>query len=211
MLKTEVLEVSNLKGAIYGMRNPLQSYEKCDSKLELNDKGVEVFILGKNDLGLAKRLRKAGTDHRKFLRQIQVCVNITAPLFWWKEFDTYKVSTTANSESTMHTIHKRDLTLDDFSIDKLYPYCGEFNFMQETLNMLNNLRQKYIDTQDKMYWRALIELLPCSFNQMRTVTLNYETLLNMYHARKNHKLTEWHTFCNAIEELPYFNEICLED
>lgn len=210
MLKTENTETYNFDGAFRGMRMPLKSLDKSDSGF-VDIGGVTRFEIGKNDLGLAKRLRKAGTDHRKFLRQIFVCMDITAPLFWWKEFDTYKVGTTANSESTMHTIHKRDLTLDDFSIDKLYPYCGELNFMQETLNMLNNLRQKYIDTQDKMYWRALIELLPCSFNQMRTVTLNYETLLNMYHARKNHKLTEWHTFCNTIEELPYFKEICLED
>ena len=182
------------------------------------------LILGEKDLKLATSLAHNGSDHRKFLRQIMVSVDITAPLYWWKEFDTYKVGTVANSCSTMHTIHKRDLTVDDFSHDKLidhgdkravcYLNDGYYsstpkNVLENIVDALNIYRRSYIETGDKTYWYQMIQLLPSSYNQLRTVTLNCEVLLNQYHARKAHKLDEWREYCDWIESLPYFKEICL--
>lgn len=211
MIEITKVQVFNWEAAIRGMRNPLNSWDKSDSEwkqiiIDGHFDGVE-FVLGPNDLALAKRLINAGSDHRKFMRQIFVSMDINAPLYWWKEYDTYKVGTTANSCSTMHTIHKKEFTLDDFSHERLYSTGGEtfetLDLMEEIIDTLNYNRQKFIDTKDKFYWYQMIQLLPTSYNQMRTVTLNYENLINMYHARKNHKLDEWHTLCDVIRGLPY--------
>lgn len=177
------------------MRNPLNSWDKSDSKC---DNRYNHFTLGENDKTLALKLVKAGTDHRKFMRMINVYVDITAPLYWWKEFDTYKVGTVTNSCSTMHTIHKRDLTMDDFSIDE---NATEY-YIGVTID-LNALRRKYCVTRDIETFRTLIGLLPSSYNQKRTAMLNYEVLANIYKSRQGHKLKEWHDFCEWIEELPY--------
>ena len=181
MIKFDKIEVSNFPNALYGMRNPLESHNKSDSYYNENNE----FVLGDNDKALAVRLAKAGSDHRKYLRQIFVSVNIVAPLYWWKEFDTYKVATTANSSSTMHTIHKKPFTIDDFSFNK----CTS-NVALQTINTiidnLNILRKEYIATNEKAYWYELILLLPSSFNQTRMCTFNYETLINQYYARKSH-------------------------
>lgn len=193
MLKVERDKVYNFEGAIRGMRNPLNSWDKSDS-----DFSCDPPKLGPKDLDLALRLVKSGSDHRKFLRQIMVSCNITAPLYWWKQFDTYKVGTVANSTSTMHTLTKRKLTVDDFAWD------GNLtSYRADTIEHLNLLMALYKRTGEKGYWRELIQDLPSSFLQMRTVTLNYEVLRNIYHARKAHKLTEWHDFCAWIETLPY--------
>ena len=208
MIKLENTEVFNFEGAIRGMRNPMESYAKSDSEWKAVEGNGEValeYCLGANDLKLAQSLAHNGSDHRKFLRQIMVSVDITAPLYWWKEFDTYKVGTVANSCSTMHTIHKKEFELDDFSFDGL---LSPFD-LRDAINKLNTYRELYLQTKEKIYWRSMIILLPSSYNQKRTVTLNYEVLLNQYHARKNHKLDEWHTYCDWIESLPYFKEICL--
>ncbi len=218
MIKLERTDVFNLENAIRGARNPMNSWDKSDSYwgCRPNSKQNECgeicineceYILGEKDLALMHRLALAGSDHRKFLRQIMVSVDITAPLYWWKEFDTYKVGTVANSCSTMHTIHKRDLLTSDFSTETL-DECSQLLFTKMLLH-LNSLRKAYVETNDRNYWRQLIMLLPQNFNQLRTVTLNYEVLLNQYHARKAHKLDEWHTYCDWIESLPYFKEICL--
>lgn len=201
MIKLEHTAVFNIARAVYSARNAMNSWDKSDSDLE-ND------ILGENDLALARKLVNSGSDHRKFLRQIMVSVDITAPRYWWAEFDTYKIGTVANSCSTMHTIHKRDLTLDDFSTDGLNVIS--IAQLEAWIKFLNATRIIYTETKDKSYWRNLIMLLPQNFNQRRTVTLNYEVLLNQYHARKNHKLSEWHAYCDWIESLPYFKEICLD-
>lgn len=202
MITFQHLNVYNLENAIRGARHPLESYNRSDSRFD--DSGR--FILGINDLDLAKRLRKAGTDHRKFLRQIMVSVDITAPRYWWTEFDTYKVGTTANSTSTMHTIHKKEFSYDMFSME--YATVDYLNFM---IPYLNRVRSEYLLHKNKDTWYQLIQILPQSFNQTRTVTLNYEVLLNMYTSRKHHKLKEWKHFCELIETLPYFKEICLND
>ena len=164
----------------------------------------DVFVVGPNDLDLAKRLCRAGSDHRKFLRQIFVSIDITAPLYWWKEYDTYKVGTTANSTSTMHKIHSKEFTLDDFSHDKILPN------LLFTLNAiicdLNHIRVLYNESKDKDYWYSMIQLLPSSYNQMRTCTMTYENLIAMYQARKNHKLSEWRGFCDWVEGLPYMKD-----
>ena len=169
------------------------------------------FVLGPNDLDLARRLRKAGSDHRKFLRQIFVSVDITAPLYWWKEYDTYKVSTVANSTSTMHKIHSKPFSMDDFSTDHLT--ADSLAFMETVVERLEQVRLKYMETKSREDWYDLIQLLPSSYNQMRTCSFNYETLVNIYYARKNHKLAEWHEFCDWIETLPYGKEliICREE
>ena len=192
----------NLENAIRGARNPLASWEKSDSFY--NDDGE--FILGDADLSLATRLAKAGSDHRKFIRQIFVSVDIPAPLYWWKEFDTYKVGTVANSTSTMHKIHAKPITADDFSTDHLTPESERFfNLM---VDYLESVRLEYMETKDKALWYDLITLLPESYEQTRTVTMNYENLVNMYHARKNHKLDEWHTFCDEfVLTLPYAKQL----
>lgn len=205
MIKIERTSVMNLENAIRGARNPLNSWGRMDSAYDEDGN----YVLGPNDLGLAKRLRKAGSDHRKYIRQIFVSVDITAPLYWWKEYDTYKVSTVANSTSTMHKIHSKPFDLDDFSHDHLTP--DGLAFMETIVERLEQIRLKYMETKDKAYWYDLIQLLPSSYNQMRTCTLNYETLINIYFARRNHKLVEWHTFCEWIAALPYGRELILAE
>lgn len=205
---------------IRGMRNPLNSWDKSDSEecrnIFCGDCDGEClpysngFIIGSNDFDLMKRLDKAGTEHRKYLRMIQVYVDITAPLYWWKEFDTYKIGTVCNSCSTMHKIHSKEFTWDDFShehlthTDAFHMDANEdaLNALQVVINALNYNRKKYLETKDKTYWWQMIQLLPSSYNQKRTVMLNYEVLANMYHQRKNHKLDEWRTFCEWIKTLP---------
>ncbi|WFR54766.1 hypothetical protein QA584_14180 [Anaerocolumna sp. AGMB13025] len=197
MLSIDKDSVMNLENAIRGARNPMNSWEKSDSYISENG----GYILGANDLSLAKRLCKAGSDHRKFMRQIFVSVDITAPLYWWKEFDTYKVSTVSNSTSTMHKIHSKPFELKDFSHDKLSPASKEQLML--TIRYLEELRCQYNKDQKKEDWYDMIQLLPSSYNQLRTCSLNYETLIHIYHARKNHKLEEWHVFCDWIKTLPY--------
>ena len=206
MLKCERTSVMNIENAIRGARNPMNSWDRMDSSY--NEEGE--YILGPNDLGLAKRLRKAGNDHRKYIRQIFVSVDITAPLYWWKEYDTYKVSTVANSTSTMHKIHSKPFELSDFSHDHMTEQT--LDFMESVVAELEKIRLRYLENKNKDDWYDMIQLLPSSYNQMRTCTLNYETLINIYFARKNHKLVEWHTFCQWVENLPYGKElILLED
>lgn len=235
MISFENTEVMNIEGAIRGMRNPLNSWEKSDSVFRYgncnNDcpdcKGCTVlkgmcFKLGENDLDLARRLIAAGSDHRKFLRQIFVSVDITAPLYWWKEFDTYKVATVANSCSTMHTIHKKEFTIEDFSTEHLInsPLIEEepgkpkllnvqaYEMLSVIIGVLNAARFNYLKTKDKKYWWQMIQLLPTSYNQRRTVTLNYETLRNIYGSRRNHKLDEWSIgFMEWIDSLPYADDL----
>ena len=165
------------------------------------------YVLGPNDLSLAKRLAHAGSDHRKYLRQVFVSIDITAPLYWWKEFDTYKVATVANSTSTMHKITSKAFSRDDFSYDHMNEQALEC--LDHVIEVLEDLRQQYLKTKDKTIWYSIIQLLPTNYHQMRTCTMNYETLINIYHARKNHKLQEWHTLCDWIESLPYAKELIL--
>lgn len=205
MLSVKNSEVMNLKNAIRGARNPLNSWERSDSGY--NSQGE--YILGENDLSLAVRLRRAGSDHRKFLRQVFVSVDITAPIYWWKEFDTYKIGTTANSTSTMHKITSMAFRREHFSTDHMDTETLEQ--MDLIIEYLEKLRIKFIETKDKRYWYDIIQLLPSSYNQMRTVTMTYENLINIYYARKNHKLQEWHTFCEYIETLPYAKEIIIAE
>ena len=201
MLKLDHVTVMNLENAMRGARNPLNSWGRSDSAYNANDE----YVLGKNDLDLARRLCSAGSDHRKFIRQILVSMDITAPLYWWKEFDTYKVGTVANSTSTMHKIHSKPFTLEDFSVDHMTPATlAEF---EKWVEYMESVRLRYLESKDKADWYDMIQLLPTSYNQMRTVTLNYEVLANIYYARRSHKLTEWHTFCDAILELPYAKEL----
>ena len=208
MIKIENTEVIGWEAAIRGMRNPLNSWEKSDSvKCYANancpgicKNNVSGICIGSNDLDLMTRLRNAGTDHRKFMRMITVYVDITAPLYWWKEFDTYKVGTVANSCSTMHKIHAKEFTLDDFSHEHLYLPLQD---LRPTIDLLNTYRERYLETKDKSDWWQLIQLLPSSYNQRRTVMLNYEVLANIYKSRRNHKLDEWHVFCEWIENPPY--------
>lgn len=198
MIKIERVSVMNLENAIRGARNPLNSWARSDSAFD--DEGN--YILGPNDLDLGKRLAHAGSDHRKFLRQIFVSVDLTAPLYWWKEFDTYKVGTVANSCSTMHKIHAKAFERDDFSHDRLDE--GGLAMLDATIAYLEAERQAFLaNKEDRQHWHNLIQMLPSSYNQMRTVTLNYENLIGMYYARRNHKLAEWHTFCDWILTLPY--------
>ena len=228
MIKIEHVETLGWEAAIRGMRNPMNSWEKRDSEQHLigtpgtnqavaNDKYLrEKYCIGNNDLDLMKRLCNAGTDHRKFMRMITVYMDITAPLYWWKEFDTYKVGTVANSCSTMHKIADKEFTLDDFSsehlitreqpsvegVDAVEPPNAVW-LMNRTIQTLNQYRNLYLQTKDKKYWWQLIQLLPSSYNQRRTVMLNYEVLANMYKSRRNHKLDEWVDFCAEIERLPH--------
>ena len=197
MLKTRHTSVFNFENAVRGARNPMNSWERSDSYYDKHGN----FVLGGNDFDLCERLAKAGSDHRKYLRQIFVSVDITAPLYWWKEFDTYKVGTVANSCSTMHKIHAKQFEKDDFSHDRLDEYGR--NILDVIIRYLNDNREKYNETKDKQNWENMIQMLPSSYNQMRTVTLNYEVLSNMYHARKAHKLAEWHEFSNWKENLKY--------
>lgn len=203
MLTVERISVMNMENAIRGARNPLNSWARMDSTYD--ERGN--FILGENDLSLAMRLAKAGSDHRKFLRQIIVSMDITAPLYWWKEFDTYKVGTVANSCSTMHKIQSKEFTRSDFSHDRLTP--DALAVLDTVIAYLESQRVKYNETKEKCYWHNMIQMLPSSYNQMRTVTLNYEVLINIYYARCNHKLAEWHTLCDAIRALPYASELIL--
>lgn len=236
MLKIEKTEVVGWEAAIRGMRNPMNSWEQSDSdyrpilckrcdncmsyqlekwddceqcEVEQQTKAHDGFMIGPKDYDLMTRLRAAGTDHRKFMRMIEVYVDITAPLYWWKEFDTYKVGTVANSCSTMHKIHAKEFTLEDFSCEHLISNAQIYNgyvptsVLECTIGALNEFRELYLETKNKAYWWQMIQLLPSSYNQRRTVMLNYEVLANMYKSRKNHKLDEWHTLCDWIEGLPY--------
>ena len=182
---------------IQGLRNPMNSWDKSDSKY--ND--LDEYKIGANDLDLMKRLAIAGTDHRKFMRMMPVYVRITAPFYWWKEFDTYKVGTVANSCSTMHKIAAKEFTVDDFSTEHLISDSNAM--MKTTCDLLNQYREKYLKTKDKKYWWQMIQLLPSSYNQTRNVMLNYEVLANIYKSRKDHKLDEWREFCKWIETIPY--------
>ena len=203
MILLERTSVMNLENAIRGARNPMNSWSRSDSFYnEANE-----YVLGPNDLGLAMRLRKAGSDHRKFIRQIFVSVDITAPLYWWKEYDTYKVATVANSTSTMHKIHAKPFELSDFSHEKLTE--RGLKALGDLIAVMEQYRTEFIASKDKAAWYNMIQLLPTSYNQMRTCTLNYETLVNIYYARKNHKLDEWHTFCGWIRTLPYADQLIL--
>ena len=239
MLKIENVEVMGWEHAIRGMRNPMNSWEKSDSNFFDDSEGhvcnicqghgpMSLIKIGPNDYALMKNLRNAGTDHRKFMRMITVYLDITAPLYWWKEFDTYKVGTVANSCSTMHKIHDKEFTLEDFSCEHLfkeddvggmyYSATAEEEFtsidvLKVIIEALNTYRKTYIavksdtvsdyDHTSKEYWLQMIQLLPSSYNQRRTVMMNYEVLANIYKSRRNHKLDEWHTFCDWIERLPY--------
>ena len=246
MLKIEHTEVVGWEHAIRGMRNPMNSWAKSDSQTCTNCNGClpgqecerykNGTFIGQNDLDLMTRLRNAGTDHRKFMRMITVYLDITAPLYFWKEFDTYKVGTVANSCSTMHKIAAKEFTLEDFSHEHLKSFDWDlsmnnsvdlcidesglhdgsvlyspFGILNLTIKSLNTCRKKYLETKDKKYWWQMIQLLPSSYNQKRTVMLNYEVLANMYKSRRNHKLDEWHTFCDWIESLPYSELITGKD
>ncbi len=201
MIKIEKTSVMNLENAIRGARNPLNSWDRMDS--EYGEDGN--YILGENDLSLAVRLAKAGSDHRKYLRMIFVSVDVTAPLYWWKEYDTYKVGTVANSCSTMHKIHAKAFSRDDFSCDRMSD-CA-LTCLDGTIAVLEDRRLRYLETKDTAYWHDMIQLLPSSYNQMRTCTLNYENLINIYYARRNHKLPEWHEYCKWIQSLPYAEQL----
>ena len=241
MLKIEETEVVGWKAAIRGMRNPMNSWEQSDSdyrpilckrcdncmsyqlekwddceqcEVEKQTKAHDGFMIGPKDYDLMTRLRDAGTDHRKFMRMLIVYVDITAPLYWWKEFDTYKVGTVANSCSTMHKIAAKEFAFDDFSHEKLInSACMEIQeqhirlspiqTLATTIECLNSYRDLYLETKDKKYWWQMIQLLPTSYNQKRTIMLSYEVLANIYKSRRHHKLDEWHTFCDWIEGLPY--------
>lgn len=237
MIKIEETETYGWEAAIRGMRNPMNSWDKSDSgicykevachscKENRNNCAYNLehdgFVIGYNDLDLMRRLCAAGTDHRKFMRMIVVYCDITAPLYWWKEFDTYKVGTVANSSSTMHKIHAKRFSADDFSREYIWDdsinlpqtqivgteddnaYLDDAEILIYTIGILNELRELYINTKDKRYWYKMIQLLPSSYNQKRTVMLNYEVLANIYNSRKNHKLDEWHDFCDWIKTLPY--------
>lgn len=220
MIKFENAEVFNIEGAVRGMRNPLNSWHLSDSTFELEETtdseylttGLvykKKFTLGEKDLDLMKRLISAGSSHRKFLRQMLLCVDITAPLYWWKEFDTYKVATVSNSCSTMHKIQAKEFVPEDFSIEHLTA-DDRFDYtepMKSIIVALNAARSMFLATKDKKYWWQMIQLLPSSYNQKRTITMNYETLLNIYETRKNHKLDEWNKFREWILTLPYTKEL----
>ena len=226
MIKFENTEVMGWGAAIRGMRNPMNSWDRIDSDyLRTEDAHIIAsrYEIGPNDMSLMKRLRNAGTDHRKYLRMIHVQADVTAPLYWYKEYDTYKISTVANSCSTMHKIAEKEFTLWDFSCEHLNDDCEACNvvfgdhsdyltsldILKYTIEGLNYWRRRYLATKDKDDWWQMIQLLPTSYNQKRTIDLNYENLINMYHARKNHKLDEWHDFCDWIESLPYAKELII--
>lgn len=206
MLKIEKTDIYGWESAIRGMRNPMNSWDKIDSEFGQYQWDRGYFKIGENDLSLMKRLSKAGSDHAKFLRMINVTCDIIAPLYWWKEYDTYKVGTVANSCSTMHKIHAKEFEIADFSWEHLNE--RSIRVLEAVIEELNFNRNAFIETKDKSYWHQMIQLLPTSYEQKRTVQLNYQVLNSIYFARRNHKLDEWHTFCDWIEELPYFKEIC---
>ena len=203
MIKLERTSVLNLENAMRGARNPMNSWSRTDSVYDETGN----YILGANDLDLARRLAKAGPDHRKFIRQIFVSVDITAPLYWWKEYDTYKVATVANSTSTMHKIHSKAFEESDFSTDHMTDESKK-HFL-DFVAYMEEVRKKFVETKDKTYWYDLIQMLPSSYNQLRTCSLNYETLSNIYYARKAHKLEEWHILCDWIKTLPYAGDIII--
>ena len=206
MIKISKTSVMNMENAMRGARNPMNSWSRMDSYYDENGS----FVFGENDLKLARRLARAGSDHRKFIRQIFVSVDFEAPLYWWKEYDTYKVATVANSTSTMHKIAAKPFTLDDFSHEHMND--AALASLRATIDVLEELRQNYLESKDKQVWYSMIQLLPTSYHQLRTCTFNYETLVNIYHARKNHKLKEWHDACDWIKTLPYANDlITMED
>ena len=203
MIQLERSSVMNLENAMRGARNPLNSWARSDSYYD----EAGNYILGENDLGLAMRLRKAGSDHRKYMRQIFVSVDITAPLYWWKEYDTYKVATVANSTSTMHKIHSKPFSREDFSHDHMTEEAlAALDRMSE---VLEQLRLRFVETKEKDAWYSMIQLLPESYQQLRTCSFNYETLVHIYFSRRDHKLAEWHTFCDWISSLPYAKELIL--
>lgn len=233
MIKIENVDVYGFETAIRGMRNPMNSWEKSDSHvclcdlniggcamveedhepaIECND-GKFGYCVGVNDLDLMKRLFKGGTEHRKYLRMITVTMDITAPLYWWKEFDTYKVGTVANSCSTMHKIHAKEFELDDFSHEHLWGDRNErdidepMGVMNMIIDTLNDARKVFIESKDKTWWWQMIQLLPSSYNQRRTVQLNYEVAVNIIRQRKNHKLDEWHCMVKVLMDIPYMKEI----
>ena len=228
MLKIERTNVYGWEAAIRGMRNPLNSWDKSDSDYAWDESKEDVsYFVGENDLKLMKNLSKAGDDHGKVVRYLDVYVDITAPLYWWKEFRTYRkgrqfmddgdeftnpdefeLHIETNSCSTMHKIHEKEFTLDDFSCEHLL--VGSRFCLRQTIDLLNEAREAFLETKDKVYWWQMIQLLPSSYNQKRTVKLNYQALKNMYHARKYHKLDEWREFCAWCESLPYFKEICID-
>ena len=241
MIEIENVEVYGFESAIRGMRNPMNSWDKSDSKFDCDEiyenccdgcryydnksilicklaqTGERFVFIGPNDLKLMQKLAKAGNDHGKFARMINVAMDIIAPLYWWKEFDTYKVGTVSNSCSTMHKIHSKEFTLDDFSfdnfgdLDDVKQYIDDYGkymtFAETVIENCEELRKSFLKTGDKRHWRYLIQLLPSSYNQKRTVQLNYQVLWAIYKARKDHKLDEWRDFCALIESLPYFKEI----
>ena len=210
MIRVENVEVWGFDHAIRGMRNPMNSWDKSDSVFLTVDRdedtiAVQIAEIGKNDLSLMQRLYEAGTEHRKYLRQIFVSMDITAPLYWWKEFDTYKVGTVSNSCSTMHKIAAKEFIPIDFSCEHLEEYW--FGCLYDVIHQLNIARKYYLDTKDKKYWWQLIQLLPSSYNQKRTITMNYENVVSMIKQRENHKLDEWRDFVGELKELPYIKEI----
>lgn len=232
MIKIEKTEVFGWEAAIRGMRNPMNSWKKSDSGVCFNTVACHTcrsdrnhcksrmenkeFVVGYDDMNLMKRLRNAGTDHRKFMRMITVYLDITAPLYWWKEFDTYKVGTVANSCSTMHKIADKEFDVNDFSHEHIEELDGDeynmsYDWLLRTVDILNYYRTKYIEINDKIYWWQMIQLLPSSYNQRRTVMLNYEVLANIYKSRCNHKLDEWRELCKWVETLPYAKGLIYND
>lgn len=210
MLTIENAETFGWEAAIRGMRSPKNSWDKSDSwwsSPDENGTDEPMYIIGENDLKLMHTLAAAGQDHGKFLRMIHVQLDVTAPLYWWKEADQYKVGTVTDSCSTMHKIHAKEFTIDDFSHEHLY---SPLHDLKPTVDLLNVYRERFLDTKDKEDWWQLIQLLPSSYNQRRTWDLNYAVLRNIYHARRSHKLDEWHTLCNWIETLPYAKELICE-
>ena len=206
MIKVEGIEVWGFEHAIRGMRNPLNSWAKSDSAVAFADEAIYTNCIGPNDLDLMRRLYNAGPEHRKYLRQIFISLDITAPLYWWKEFDTYKIGTVSNSCSTMHKIHAKEFTVDDFSLE----HVTEGNlvgFKEYVLNCLNTARDNFIETKDKKWWWQMIQLLPSSYNQKRTITMNYENAITMIRQRSGHKLDEWNEFVDILKGLPHLKEI----
>lgn len=232
MIEITNIEISGWQAAIRGMRNPFNSWDKSDShicyggsnftdcrtsatvcprfkdKLDVNgDWNGDFFCIGENDVKLMTTLANAGNDHGKFMRMITVTMDINAPLYWWKEMDQYKVGTVTDSCSTMHTIASKEFTLDDFSHDKLTE--GNIKVLEAYIGILNAQRGFYNATKEKVFWLQMIQLLPSSYNQLRTVQLNYQVLKNIYHARKDHRLDEWHRFCDVIAQMPYAKELII--
>lgn len=206
MIKIEHIDAWGWKHAIRGMRNPMNSWDKSDSGYGIDGEDDDVFSVGNNDLSLMRKLFAAGTEHRKFMRQIFVSLDVTAPLYWWKEMDTYKVGTVVNSCSTMHKIHAKEFVLDDFSHEHLLE-DEAIEFMKHLVDGLNFYRKKFLETKDKVYWWQMIQLLPSSYNQRRTLTMNYEVAATIIRQRTGHKLDEWNEFVKALKELPYMAEI----